>query len=469
MTGKTTEIYLSCLIPTIPARMDSFFPRLMRQLTSQAEGKPVELLALYDNKRLFVGRKRTALLRAAQGKFFTFIDDDDRVADDYIDQILSAIVTNPDADCIVYDSICSQNGGPGQLCKYGIEFEYGQSSNLWTGKPAHTMIWRNVEKFTELAFSDKNYGEDYDWVGQAWPRIEKQARINKVLYFYDFDAGTTTTRSGSVRPVFDIPKALPGEDSQTPVVSQIVTNKVTCSIVMSTHNKPQLLDKTLASIFLQKPQFAYEVVVVDDGSTGNETEAVCRRYMSFGHLLRYHRMENPHGYRNPSFARNAGYRLARGRVVIAQSDDVVHAKPDTIERLSRVEPGTFNIATVYNAALGDDLQPICTREMYTGRANTRPLFFLGSLLRKHIYAIGGNSEDFTEPGYEDDWFGKCLINGLGLRPVYHDTIMGFHQDHGRPNLHQPYHNMRLVFEKKYAASSSGEAPWIGGPAWEYVE
>jgi glycosyltransferase involved in cell wall biosynthesis len=226
------------------------------------------------------------------------------------------------------------------------------------------------------------------------------------------------------------------------------------SIVMATRNKAVLLERTLKSIFRQRPDFDYEVVVVDDGS-GDETAAVCACFD-----VRYLRLESER-YRNPCFARNAGFRLARGEVVIQQSDEVMHVSPETIDFLTReLRVGEFLIATVYNW----NVETAQIRECYSGIDNPRPLFFLGSLWRKDLFAVGGYDEDFREPCYDDDWHAACLTRGLGLRSRF-VPVLGLHQAHGRPSLNLT--PSRLLYEKKLSQATKGLISFCssGGP-WE---
>lgn len=188
---------LSVLILTVPERYRSFFPRLIDHLLSQSEGSPVEILALFDNKLRSVGEKRNALLSLAQGKFVAFVDDDDRVADDYIASLIDAIQDNPAADVIVFDQIVRRNGKKEQLCRYGVEFQRNNADPpaVWKGPPAHTACWR-AEVAKRFQFPDRNFGEDSDWVARASAAItvERQVRIDKVLYHYDFNVQTSETR-----------------------------------------------------------------------------------------------------------------------------------------------------------------------------------------------------------------------------------------------------------------------------------
>jgi glycosyltransferase involved in cell wall biosynthesis len=233
-----------------------------------------------------------------------------------------------------------------------------------------------------------------------------------------------------------------------------------CSIVMSTRNKYKELDRTLASIRKQSVPFDYEVIVVDDGST-DPTAATCASH----HVDHYIKLQNEI-YRNPSVARNVGYKAATGEIIIAQSDDVIHATRDAITRLTlELKPGEFHIATVWNYFVTNSKKEM----QYTGLINQRPFFFLGSLWRKDLYAVGGNDEHFTIPGYDDDWFGDCLIKGLGLQCVYTTRVEGYHQHHARPDGWKDMHKIsEKLYKEKYEKASRGEIKWeaSGGP-WAY--
>ena len=65
------------------------------------------------------------MIQAAQGEYSVFIDDDDRIADDYVDQIMKALYENPNTDCVVFNLEARTNGGKPQLSKYGIELTNG--------------------------------------------------------------------------------------------------------------------------------------------------------------------------------------------------------------------------------------------------------------------------------------------------------------------------------------------------------
>lgn len=200
-----SRIKLSILIPTVPSRIELFYPKLIKHLLSQTKNRnDVEIIALFDNKKRSVGDKRNNLLDLANGEYLVFIDDDDRIHDNYVDIVLKTLYDNPTADCLVYNSSTSINGGPPILCKYGIEFEYGYiSTNEWRGKPAHTMVYKSsIAK--KYKFPIINHGEDMAWVKQAYVDIKNQIRIDEVLYWYDANYTTTSETVGLSEQTIDM-------------------------------------------------------------------------------------------------------------------------------------------------------------------------------------------------------------------------------------------------------------------------
>jgi len=193
-------IKLSILVPSVPSRLTTFYPRIMSELLKQCEKySDVEIIGLFDNKKRTVGEKRQDLLNLARGEYLVFIDDDDRISDDYISSIMEEIYKNPNTDCIVFDCICCINKSDLKtLCKYGIEFEYGHTNpekTQWTGKPAHTMVYKSAIAKSHL-YNSCNFGEDIDWVVRACKDIREQTRIDKVLYYYDCEEASTSETRG---------------------------------------------------------------------------------------------------------------------------------------------------------------------------------------------------------------------------------------------------------------------------------
>ena len=122
---------LSILICTVPSRVDSYFPKLLKKLESQLN-KNVEVLWLGDDKKRSVGEKRNNLLSIANGEYVTFVDDDDDISDDYVKTILHYIVNGKGVDVINFNVMCSVNGGEYKRVDYDARFynkDYSEQEN----------------------------------------------------------------------------------------------------------------------------------------------------------------------------------------------------------------------------------------------------------------------------------------------------------------------------------------------------
>lgn len=230
------------------------------------------------------------------------------------------------------------------------------------------------------------------------------------------------------------------------------------SICIASRNHAPLLRKTLDSIFCQRPDFPFEVIVTDDGST-DDTPRVLRQYP-----VKYFRLENS-AYSNGGLAKNIGLCAATGDIIIQQSDDVIHASPNLIyELIANFQRGEFRIATVYDW----DSQTGKILSQYTGLENPRPLFFIGAVWREDVCEVGGYDPEFDGTiWYNDDWHGLGLTKGLGLEPAYL-PLLGLHQAHFRP-----YYDTTpatLIYKDKVARAMKGETSWLSstGP-WPYQQ
>lgn len=194
-------IKLSILIPSIPSRMARLW-NLLETLEKQIAGrKSVEILALTDNKQMSIGSKRDKLKDLAAGEYLCFLDDDDAISDDYVDQLLAA--TNSQADVIPFNQIAVINGIPVDvdfdLSHANEELQWdkeGESYKPLKRQPFHVCAWRS-EIAKQCTFPDISYGEDAVFVEQACRLATTQHKINQVLHRYIFDDQVTEASTES--------------------------------------------------------------------------------------------------------------------------------------------------------------------------------------------------------------------------------------------------------------------------------
>lgn len=189
-------IELSILIPAVFSRQ-SF--DMYNYLLKMVGNRPVEVLALFDNKQRTLGAKRNALMSIARGRFITHCDDDDSFIEPYIGQVLQHIATNPESDVICYKQSATLNGEPTFIVDTDMSYplEEAQKHNgTWIGirrKPWTWCTWRR-ELVKGVPFPDCTNAEDYKWLQQVWPKVKFQTKIDHILHVYRYSDNNSVAK-----------------------------------------------------------------------------------------------------------------------------------------------------------------------------------------------------------------------------------------------------------------------------------
>lgn len=210
------------------------------------------------------------------------------------------------------------------------------------------------------------------------------------------------------------------------------------SVVVPTHDRMDVLPEVVAAIESQRARFAFELVVVDDGSTDGTAEFLADR--RFEVPARVIRQDN----RGPAAARNAGVAAARGRLVAFLGDDTVplegwlaahrdaHARRGDPPALAvightgwhpRMKRTAFldyinDYGLQFGYAIIDDPEDVPFNFLYTSNLSLRR-----ELLVAEPFDLG-----FPYPAWEDIETSYRLSRRHGLRLVYQPAARTAH-DH----------------------------------------
>lgn len=188
--GKTP--LLSILIATIDERAEKL-KELLERFNDIRGGEMIEIVVESDNKKMPIGKKRNKLLDRAKGEWVVYFDDDDYPYDNYVKNILSAIRTHQDIDCIGIWGIMTTNGSMRQRwChRLGYPIAGGHIARQKGFDYIRPIIHFNPVK-RELAlkarFNDKlRFGEDMDYASRLNPLLKKEFFIaNDPLFHYRY-------------------------------------------------------------------------------------------------------------------------------------------------------------------------------------------------------------------------------------------------------------------------------------------
>jgi glycosyltransferase involved in cell wall biosynthesis len=192
------------------------------------------------------------------------------------------------------------------------------------------------------------------------------------------------------------------------------------SVVIPTHNKRPLLERTLAALLAQDAGTdQWNVVVVDDGSHDDTADVLARLGATEARL----RIVTPGVNVGRAAARNLGWRAADGHWVLFLDDDIL-APPGLLKAHLGIlelgdDRGTIGPATTAPEIVdAPHFHYIDTRGVAKLGAGPAPARYFvtqnAAVPRAALEAIGGFDEDFSAYGFEDMDIGFRL-EGAGVR------------------------------------------------------
>jgi glycosyltransferase involved in cell wall biosynthesis len=195
------------------------------------------------------------------------------------------------------------------------------------------------------------------------------------------------------------------------------------TIQVCTYNRARLLERVLEALFDQTvPDDAYEIVLVNDGSS-DDTSTVIDRVRPLARCA-FTVIEQANA--GLARGRNAGIARSTGERIAFIDDDVLPTPVFAAEHLASDERHGDVIVrgAVINTESFDDLPvPIWTPANYSGN-----YFWTSnvSLRRARLERVGGRfDESFTEYGWEDIELGMRL-RAIGTRAVFNRHAVAFH-------------------------------------------
>lgn len=185
-----------------------------------------------------LGEKRNIMMSIASGEYIVFVDDDDRIIDNYISDILQK--TQENKDCIVFNASVSINGEKPKICHYSIynQVDYN-TSDAYYRLPNHICAVKR-EIAIKAGFPPKLYGEDSGYSKSLLPLLADESVIPEVLYYYDFNSETTETQM-HLKPRKNEIDLIFLNDSQVQGSTDLLNTAVNTALTTATHSKVNVI------------------------------------------------------------------------------------------------------------------------------------------------------------------------------------------------------------------------------------
>ncbi len=191
----------------------------------------------------------------------------------------------------------------------------------------------------------------------------------------------------------------------------MISQRPFCSIIMPAHQASALLPKTLGALGASDfPRECWELIVVDDASS-DDTATVAARYADT--VIRL--PGNPHG---PAYARNRGFEVSRGEIVMFfDADVVVHT--DTVRRFAELleqEPKVGAVFGSYDETPADpgfmsQYRNLLHHHVHQRNAGEVETFWAGAgAIRRRVFEDAGMYDEwhFARPQIEDIELGSRI-------------------------------------------------------------
>lgn len=179
-----TELLWSILIPTIPQRHDQLklLLALLQPQVDKFDGQ-IEVLVLQDDQTMSVGEKRQKLMEAANGRYISFVDDDDLVADNYCEAIMEALSDNP--DYVGFQLQLYVDATRMKPTFHSLKYvEWSEDKNGYYRNISHlNPILRGIAMKGRF---DGGYGEDHRWAQQIAETelLKAETYVDEIMYHY---------------------------------------------------------------------------------------------------------------------------------------------------------------------------------------------------------------------------------------------------------------------------------------------
>jgi O-antigen biosynthesis protein len=311
-------------------------------LTRYAAAEPRIRVQLLD-ANLGISGNSMAAVALASGEFLALVDHDDLLAPDMLYEVAAALRAAPDADIVYFDEDKVSADGQTRNSPWFKPANFSPDLLLSTNYLMHSVVRRSL--FDRVGgFDNQTDGaQDWDLMLRLSELSQRFTHIPKVLYHWRQIEGSAS-RDANAKP-YAIEaqrravsghltrKGEPGVEVSFPGAGNLrviwpATQARVC-IVIPTKDKLDLLEPCVASILAQTRDVDYEIVIVDTGSSRQETLAYFANLPS--PKIRVLKRPGPFNW---SAVNNEAARTSDAPLLLFLNNDTVVTHPDWLSELA---------------------------------------------------------------------------------------------------------------------------------------
>jgi len=291
-----------------------------------------------------------AAIEFATGDYVCFLDHDDTLAPFALHEVVKTLNESPDAEFIYSDEDkLDQNG---VRCEPSFKPDFSPETLRARNYICHLAVLKR-SLVTQLGGFRKGFdgAQDHDLMLRASEKAKQVLHIPKVLYHWRMHEFSTAANKDSKRYAFDAGKRAVAEHLERLNIAATVNDgdvlgvyhviyhlpkQPLVSVIIPNRDQVQFLSRCMQSLS-QSSYANYEVIIVENGSTNDETFAYYRDIEKQPHV-RIVKWTHPFNYASVNnFAANE----ARGEILLFLNNDIEAINPDWMESMVKqvIQPG----------------------------------------------------------------------------------------------------------------------------------
>lgn len=178
---------LTILIPTLNEPFSiRKLKRLKEVLLPQIAKYPEVTYSINDAGRsMTIGEKRNAMIQNSSSEYFVFIDCDDMVTPDYLDEIMKGLESNPDV--VTMRGWMTTDMAAKRHWTIKLGSGYTEHNGHYYRWPNHLAVMKR-DKVQHIKFQNIKTQEDFKWSEEIHRKglLKTEYHIDKEIYWYDY-------------------------------------------------------------------------------------------------------------------------------------------------------------------------------------------------------------------------------------------------------------------------------------------
>lgn len=359
---NTPDKYLVPLIESLKAQTYSNWQLCIADASTDiARAQAIESISTTDGRIFYkrldenkgIAGNTNESLKHAKGEFIGLLDHDDTLSPHAIQEVVDVLNKNRNADIIYSDEDKVSDDGKERQLPF---FKPDWSPDLLLGVNyiTHFLVIRKT-LFDDLKGIRKGFdgAQDYDLLLRATEKTNNIVHIPKILYHWRLADGSTAKTVGEKNYADDAgQKALRDAVARRKVAADVVEIKERptnyrlkyaiaqepkVSIVIPFKDKADLLKQCVESILEKTDYSNYEIILVSNNSTEDETHVLVKELNKHAKINAYE-WNKPFNY---SKVNNFGVKKSSGEYVVLLNNDTEVISPEWLSELVGVasQPG----------------------------------------------------------------------------------------------------------------------------------